>query len=201
LNLCIFGGTFDPVHTGHLQVAGEVLRRLAPARIVFVPAGRPWLKTDRPVTSAADRLAMVELVVGEHADMSASTMEIERPGPSYTVDTLLSLKAALPAGDGLYFIVGWDKLEELPRWKEPEKIIKLCRLVAVPRTGTPLPSAAVMERILPGLSRRVVLLEKPEIDISATVIRQRVRLGLPVDKMVPRAVETYIREHGLYLEQ
>lgn len=198
MKLCIFGGTFDPVHAGHLLIAREVCRRLSPVRVVLVPAGRPWLKTDRVIAPAADRAAMAELAVGEEACMSVSTMEIERPGPSYTVDTLQRMKTDLPAGDELYFVVGWDKLAELPAWKEPERIIALCRLVAVPRTGTPVPTPAVMERILPGLSRRVVLFEEPEIDISSTVIRERVRLGLPVDKMVPVAVAAYISEHGLY---
>jgi nicotinate-nucleotide adenylyltransferase len=198
MNRCVLGGTFDPIHRGHLVVAHIVRERLCPAEVIVVPAGEPWLKSGRSVTPAADRLAMVELAVAGHTGLSVSTVEIDRPGPSYTVDTLRFLKSSLPAEDELFFILGWDNLLDLSRWREPEEIIKLCKLVAVPRIGSRVPDAAALEKCLPGLSQRVVLLDKPEIDISATVIRERVKLGLPINDLVPDGVAEYIGSHRLY---
>jgi nicotinate-nucleotide adenylyltransferase len=200
MNICILGGTFDPVHRGHLVVAGVVAERLQPAEVVFIPAGEPWLKSRRPVTPAADRLAMVRLAVDALPGMSVSTVEIERPGPSYTVDTLRRIKGELEPGDELFFILGWDNLLDLPRWHEPQELISLCKLVAVPRIGRRVPDAATLEATLPGLPERVILLDKPEIDISATVIRDRVRLGLSIDHLVPHEVAAYILQHNLYRE-
>ena len=198
MNICILGGTFDPIHRGHLVVAQVVRERLCPAEIIIVPAGEPWLKTGRPITPAADRLAMVRLAVDGQTGLSISTVEIDRPGPSYTVDTLRFLFSSLPPEDELYFVLGWDNLLDLSRWHEPEEIIALCKLVAVPRIGSRVPDAVTLEKCLPGLSQRVVLLDKPEIDISATVIRQRIKLGLPINHLVPDEVADYIREHRLY---
>ena len=196
--VCVLGGTFDPIHRGHLIVAGVVRERLSSAEVMLVPAGQPWLKSERAIATAADRLAMVRLAAAGQCGLSVSTIEIERSGPSYTVDTLRALKTVLPSGDELYFILGWDNLLDLPRWHKPEEIIRLCRLVAVPRIGSRVPEAAALEKRLPGLSGRVILLDKPEIDISATVIRERVKLGLPINHLVPDAVGHYIQEHHLY---
>ncbi len=198
MNKCILGGTFDPIHRGHLMVAAVVKERVCPAEIIIMPAGNPWLKSGRTIASAADRLAMVKLAIDDKPGIAISTLEIDRPGPSYTVDTLRILRKSLPQGDELFFILGWDNLLELPRWREPEEIIKLCRLIAVPRIGSRVPDTATLESLLPGLSQRVILLDKPEIDISATVIRERVMLGLPVDHLVPEAVAEYIQKHHLY---
>jgi len=128
-------------------------------------------------------------------------MEIERDGPSYTLDTMAELWARLGAGDELFFILGWGSLSELPRWKEPERIIKLCRLVAVPRPGFPRPDLESLEKSIPGLSERVTILEEPQVDISASDIRERVAGGLSISGLVPEAVEGYIKEKGLYIAQ
>lgn len=199
MNKCILGGTFDPIHRGHLTVAMVVKEKLCPAEIILMPAGQPWLKSGR-ISPAADRLAMAKLAAAGRVDMCVSTIEIDQPGPSYTVDTLRALSAGLPAGDELFFILGWDNLLDLPLWREPSEIIRLCRLVAVPRIGSRIPDPAKMEKLLPGISGRVILLDKPEIDISATIIRERVKLGLPIEHLVPEAVAEYIREHRLYRE-
>jgi nicotinate-nucleotide adenylyltransferase len=199
MNICVLGGTFDPVHRGHLMVAEVVRSRLQPAEVVLVPAGNPWLKNEQNIASAADRLAMVRLAAAEMG-LQISTLEIERPGPSYTVDTLRTLKASLPPEDELYFILGWDNLLDLARWQAPEEILKLAKLIAVPRVGSRVPDLDMLEKGLPGLAQRVVLLDKPEIDIAATVIRERVRLGLPIKHLVPEAVANYIRECSLYKE-
>jgi nicotinate-nucleotide adenylyltransferase len=198
MNVAVLGGTFDPVHVGHLMVAQAVRERLAPAEVVFVPAGQPWLKEGKPVSPAADRLAMVSLALDAHPGLRVSSIEIERGGPTYTVDTIRDLRACLPLEDDLYFVVGWDNLLDLGRWHSPAELIMLCRLVAVPRVGYRVPDRESLEKILPGLSKRVVLLDKPEIDISASVIRERARLGQSLAHLVPPAVENYIKEKGLY---
>ena len=171
---------------------------LSPAEIVFMPAGDPWLKKGINISRADDRLAMVELAVAPCSGFSVSTIEIERSGPTYTVDTMRELRAGLPSESELYFIMGWDNLLDLPRWHKPQELLQLCRLVAVPRIGSRIPDKMLLESLLPGLSERVILLSQPELDISASVIRERVGLGLGIRNMVPDTVERYIRQNGLY---
>jgi nicotinate-nucleotide adenylyltransferase len=127
-----------------------------------------------------------------------STIDIERPGPSYAVDTMAELQGQLRVGDELFFILGWDNLAELPQWREPFRLIKMCHLVVVPRPGYPPPRLKSLERAVPGLSQRVMLMDEPEIDISASVIRSRVVQGLSIGGLVPEAVERYIKQNGLY---
>ncbi len=198
MNIGVLGGTFDPVHIGHLVLAEEVRARLGLAEVLFVPAGRPYLKEDTSISAAEHRLQMVRLAITDKSYFKLSTMEIERAGPSYTVDTIAELKSQLSDGDELFFILGWDNLEDLPQWREPRRLISICRLVAVPRVGYPLPDLNSLEKTVPGLSERVVMLDKPEIDISASVIRERVARGLSIEHLVPEAVEKYIGEQGLY---
>jgi len=197
----VLGGTFDPVHLGHLMLAEVVREHLAPAEIIFMPAASPWMKEHIPVSPPADRLEMVRLATRGRTGFCVSTIEIERGGMTYTVDTLRDLRGRLPEGRELYFILGWDNLLELPRWREPGEIIKLCTLVAVPRVGHRVPDAAMLEKLLPGLSSRAILLSKPEIDISASVIRERVRRGESIRHLVPEAVAGYIRDRHLYVRQ
>ena len=198
MNIAVLGGTFDPIHSGHLMVADVVCKRLAPAEVIFVPAGQPWLKADHCISPVADRIEMVRLAIQGNCRYRLSTLETERSGPTYSVDTIRELKSQVSAQDELYFILGWDNLLDLPRWHNPAEFISLCKLVAVPRIGFRVPEEATLEKLLPGLSKRVVLLDKPEIDISASVIRERVSRGLPITHLVPLAVEAYIREHSLY---
>ncbi len=200
MNIGVLGGTFDPVHIGHLELAEAVVSRLNLDCILFVPAGNPYLKVNQHVTPAEHRLAMVRLAVAGHPAFKVSAMEIERPGPSYTVDTISELRKELKAEDEIFFILGWDILAELPRWREPLRLIQLCRLVAIPRVGYPKPDSRSMEETIPGLSHRVLVLGKPVINISATVIRERVARGLSIRHLVPEAVAEYIKEHGLYKE-
>jgi len=192
----ILGGTFDPIHSGHLVVAEEVSARLSLDEVVFIPAGQPWLKAGNYITAAEHRLQMVKLAIAGKPKFKVSTIELERPGPTYTVDTLEQLKRQ--SGDELYFIVGWDNLIELPRWHRARRILELCRLVAVPRVGCQPPDLKQLEKSLPGISQRVVMLAEPHIDISASVIRDRVAKGLSITHLVPPAVEGYIRRQGLY---
>lgn len=199
MKIGVLGGTFDPIHFGHLAVAEEVRVRLDLAEVVFVPAGQPWLKTNSPISPAEHRLGMVRLAIADRDYFKLSMVEIERTGPSYTVDTIAELQAQLGAGVELFFIVGWDSLAQLPQWKEPSRLVTMCHLVAVPRPGYQLPDLKSLEALIPGLSRNLVLLDKPEVDIDATDIRRRVAHGLSISQLVPEPVISYIRQHKLYL--
>ena len=198
MNIGVLGGTFDPIHLGHLVVAEEVKARLDLAEILFVPAGQPWLKMSSPILAAEHRVQMVRLALGGKPYFKLSTMEIERAGPSYSIDTIAELKGQLGAEDKLFFILGWDNLAQLPQWREPARLVKICHLVAVPRVGYPAPDLDSLEAIIPGLSQATILLDTPHIDITASAIRNRVAQGLSIRDLVPEAVERYIKEHGLY---
>ncbi len=198
MKLGVLGGTFDPVHNGHLAIAREVRVRLALDEVLFVPAGCPWLKAARPVSPAERRIEMLRLALEREPHFRLSTLEIDRGGPTYTIDTIRELKERLGSGDELYFILGADSLSELPKWRQPETIIRLCTLVAVPRPGYSFPDLAAMEKAIPGIGRRVIWLDAPNIDISATEIRDRLARGESIKDLVPGPVADYIREQGLY---
>ncbi len=199
MNIGVLGGTFDPVHNGHLVVAEEVKTRLNLDEIIFVPAGQPWLKAAKPISPAEHRLQMLRLAIADKPYFKLSTIEIERTGPSYTIDTIDELRDKFGSEDELFFILGWDSLAELPQWREPSRLIKMCYLVAVPRPGYPRPKLKTLEVIIRGLSQRVMLMKKPEIDISASAIRERVARGLSIRHLVPEPVNRYIKEHRLYI--
>ena len=198
MKLGVFGGTFDPVHTGHLIVAQEAMARLRLDEILFVPAGRPWLKEGHELTDARHRLDMVELAVKGTPGFRVSGMEIERPGPSYTADTLKRLKKDRGSDTDLYVIVGLDALNELDRWHKPGLVFELAVVVGKARPGAQQVDSDVLESVRKSASDEVVLIEGPVIDISGTDIRRRVSEGLPIRYLVPESVEAYIREHGLY---
>ena len=201
MNIGVLGGTFDPIHNGHIIVAEAVRDRLNLAEILFVPAGQPWLKEGSTILAAEHRVQMVRLAIAGKPYFKLSTVEIERAGPSYTVDTLTELQAQIGAGAELFFILGWDSLAQFPQWREPSRLIKTCRLVAVPRPGHPLPDLNSLEASVPGLSQKLVVLDKPEVDVSATEIRNRVDQGLSIGHLVPESVDKYIRQHRLYVTQ
>lgn len=194
------GGTFDPPHVGHLMMAEEVRRRLCLDEVIFIPAGEPWIKASQKVSPAAERLAMVKLAVAGRPYFSVSDMEVRRPGPSYTWETLDELHRSYP-GDELYFILGWDNLASLPSWHKPERIIAAAHLAAAPRVGSPRPDLKALEAAVPGIGQRTVILTEPEIDVSATAIRRRVELGQPIDHLVPPEVAEYIYARGLYFHK
>jgi nicotinate-nucleotide adenylyltransferase len=199
MNIGVLGGTFDPVHNGHLTVAEEAKNRLNLTEVIFVPAGQPWLKVDRLITPAEHRLQMLRLALADKSDFKLSTMEIERAGPSYTIDTITELRSQLDAEDELFFILGQDNLAQLPQWRNAPQLIQMCYLVAVPRPGSPRPNLKALETSIPGISQRVMLMDKPHVDISAEAIRDRVVRGLSVRHLVPEPVNRYIKEHKLYL--
>jgi len=199
MKIGVLGGTFDPVHLAHLAVAEAVKTELDLAEVVFVPAGQPWLKANSYISAPEHRVQMVRLAIAGKSYFRLSTMEIDRPGPSYTVDTMAELRGQINTEDELYFILGWDNLAEMPRWREPARLIQLCYLVAVPRPGYPVPDLMKLEGNIPGIAKRVIVMDKPELDISATEIRKRLSRGEPINDLVPEAVAEYIRRHGLYL--
>lgn len=198
MKLGVLGGTFDPIHLGHIKVAEEVISRLALDEIIFMPAGQPWLKEGNPISPARHRLEMVRLAIADKPNFKLSTMEIDRPGPTYTVDSMAELRRKFGPEAELFFIMGWDNLEQLPRWHKPSELILLCRLVAVPRVDFPPPDLNALEAAIPGLSQRVIMLDSPRIDINASEIRRMVREGLSIHNLVPEAVERYIKKHRLY---
>lgn len=182
----VFGGSFDPLHVGHLIVAEHAAVRLGLEGVRFVPAGRHPFKTGHGA-SAEHRVAMVELGIRDNPRFVLDPREARRPGPSYTVETLRALAAESP-GDALFFLVGADAARELPAWRDAEGIAALATVVALTRPGAVAPAHPLIARIL----------EVPAVDVSATAIREAVRRGESIRYLVPGPVEDYIRRHGLY---
>jgi nicotinate-nucleotide adenylyltransferase len=197
VNVGVLGGTFDPIHVGHLIVAEEARIKLGLAEVLFVPAGEPWLKQDRDITPAVHRVEMVRRAIADNPYFKLSALEVERSGPSYTVDTLEALQNQLSSGASLFFILGRDTLAELPLWKEPREVIRLSRLVVPPRLGSR--DLRHLEEAIPGLQERVVQLDMPVIGISSSEIRQRVARGLSIRYLVPDKVVGYIAREKLYI--
>lgn len=198
MKLGVLGGTFDPVHNGHIMMAEAALLHLNLSEVVFIPAGCPRFKGKESVTAAKHRLKMVELAIVGKPSFRLSAMEIERRGVTYTVDTLRELKSSPEPQDELFFIMGWDSLKELPLWHRPSELISLCRLIVVPRAGCPKPDIAELEKVVPGLSLRIIMLDEPQIEISSSDIREDVKNGADIRGLVPGAVADYIAENGLY---
>ena len=197
MRLGVFGGTFDPVHTGHL-VAAETARQAADLdSIMFVPAGEPWLKDGEVVGAKKDRMRMVELAIDGNNRFIGSDMEMRRPGQTYSADTLEALRDQRP-GDQLFLIVGMDALDDFGRWSRPQRILKLATLLGIARPGYNRPDPPNLEDIWPGVSRDVIVAEGPLLDVSSTDIRGRLGRGASVRYLVPEVVERYIYENGLY---
>jgi len=197
----VIGGTFDPIHYGHLVIAEEVYAALDLAEMVFVPAGQPPHKPGRVVTAAQHRLAMLELAIASNPHFTISYIDLERKGPSYTVETLRLLRKQWGAQTAIYFVIGWDSLEELLSWYDPADVLEqLTHLVAVHRPGhTEVPGyREQLEKHLPGIGQRLITVPAPQLDISATDLRLRVAEGRPIKYQVPEAVEQYIVQHELY---
>lgn len=198
MNIGILGGTFDPIHIGHLVVAEEARTNLGLSEVLFVPAGQPWLKQDRDIAPAVHRVEMVRRAIADNPYFKLSSLEADRPGPSYTVDTLTLLQRQLGSEASLFFILGRDTLAELPVWKEPRKVIQLCRLVVPPRLGSR--DLRHLEQAIPGLLERVIQLDMPVIGISSSEIRQRIARGLSIRYLVPEKVAEYIAKQKLYIK-
>jgi len=198
VNIGVLGGTFDPIHIGHLVVAEEARIKVGFNEVLFVPAGQPWVKLDRNITPAAHRVEMVRRAIAGNPHFKLCTLEVERPGPSYTVDTLTTLREQLGSEASLFFILGRDTLAGLHLWKEPKKLVQLCRLVVAPRLGSK--DLKHLETEIPGLLDKVIQLDMPVIEVSSSGIRQRIGQGLSVRYLVPVDVEKYITEQKIYLK-
>ena len=198
----VLGGTFDPPHLAHLALGEAALEALELDRVIFVPAGDPWRKAGRQVSPARQRLELVQAAVGDLPWAEASSLEVERPGPSYSQETLAAIRLERPEA-GLWFILGADALGDMPHWHQPERIIELARLAVATRPGAPnghaqplIPEA--LREHFPGIDDRVDVVPMPEMDLSATELRERLRRGEPTDGMLPAAVRALIDERGWY---
>ncbi|MFQ5933434.1 MAG: nicotinate-nucleotide adenylyltransferase [Dehalococcoidia bacterium] len=194
----VLGGTFDPVHTGHVIIAEEARVQLSLDDVLFVPTGQPWFKEGVDVTPAQARLEMLHRAVDENPHFCIDTQELERQGLTYTVDTIAELRRRLGRDAEIYFIIGLDALAELPRWKEPERLISLCCFAAMKRPGYTRLDIESLAKEIPGIENRVRLVDNVQVDISSSDIRQRVQAGRSIRYLVPEAVEAYIRDSNLY---
>src|SRR5579859_5106732 len=186
----IMGGTFDPIHHGHLVAASEVASRFELDEVVFVPTGEPWQKSARQVSPAEHRYLMTVIATASNPRFWVSRVDIDRAGPTYTVDTIRDI-AAQRAGADLFFITGADALAQILSWKDGEQAIALARFVGVTRPGYELSDAH-----LP--SDSATLLDVPAMAISSSDVRERVQKGQPIWYLVPDGVVQYINKHGLY---
>jgi len=190
----VVGGTFDPIHLGHLVAAEEAHWQFGLDRVVFVPAGRPWQKPVG-VTPPEDRYQMAVLATASNPAFTVSRLEIDHPGPTYTVDTLRRLRTEQADGTRLYFIIGADAILQLLTWKEPDQVLAQAEFIAATRPGFDLDRLVSQ---VPGAAGRVHRMEIPALAISASDIRARVARGAPFRYLVPDGVARYIHEHGLY---
>ncbi|QQQ77673.1 nicotinate-nucleotide adenylyltransferase [Saccharothrix sp. 6-C] len=186
----VMGGTFDPVHHGHLVAASEVQARFDLDEVVFVPTGQPWQKSEREVSAAEDRYLMTVIATASNPRFSVSRVDIDRPGPTYTIDTLTDLKVGRPDAD-LFFITGADALEQILSWRRADDVFGLAHFIGVTRPGYELDDT----HLPPGA---VSLVEVPAMAISSTAVRARTAAGLPVWYLVPDGVVQYISKRRLY---
>jgi nicotinate-nucleotide adenylyltransferase len=194
-SLGVFGGTFDPIHLAHLAVAEAARDALGLEQVLFITAGEPPHKPAPPVTEAEHRLAMVDLAIAGNPSFASSRMELDRPGPSYTVDTLEALAADTP---DLTLILSVEAFVGLPTWHEPRRVLELARLAVAPRDGYPDADPAFLAAQFPGTVARVVFLDGPRLRLSASDLRARAAAGRSLRYLVPDAVAAYIGDHGLY---
>ena len=191
MRIGVMGGTFDPIHIGHLVAASEVAHRFHLDRVVFVPTGQPWQKSDRHVSVPEDRYLMTVIATAPDDRFSVSRVDVNRDGPTYTVDTLRDIRAEIGEEHEYHFITGADALGDILSWREPDEVLRLAHLVGVTRPGHALAD--------PGLAPgRVTLLEIPALAISSSDIRARVSRGEPIRYLVTPGVEAYIAKVGLY---
>lgn len=198
--IALFGGTFNPIHRGHVTVARAVADRLALSRLVLVPSARPPHKPADDLAPGEDRLAMCRLAAEADPWMVVSDLELRRPAPSYTVDTLAELRRESPTAEFL-LVIGADMLRDFHLWRRFEEIVRMARIVTLPRPGVEIGPLAALRRALGDAAVERMLSDvqdTPLVDVSSTEIRRRMLAGRTVDDLVPPAVARYILEHGLY---
>jgi nicotinate-nucleotide adenylyltransferase len=192
----IMGGTFDPIHNGHLAIARGMADRLALDTTLFIPTGNPHFKLDKHVTDARVRAEMVALAIEGEPDFELDCCEVEREGVTYTADTLEELHERYPDAE-LFFIMGTDSAESLVHWRRAADVAALCKIVVARRPGSDL-SRLMEAHQASRLRFDLTIVEVPQLDISSTMIRDRVAAGKPIDELVPAPVAAYIAEHNLY---
>jgi nicotinate-nucleotide adenylyltransferase len=192
----ILGGTFDPIHYGHLIIAEAAIDQLGLDRIEFLPANDPPHKPEGSVSPARHRAAMVQTAIDPVDYFELNCTEMERAGPSYTVDSLEQLVRERPQ-DSFWFIIGGDSLRDLPSWRSPERILELASLAVINRPGA-IYDLAGLEGLVPGLRQRIALVEAPLIDLSATLLRRRFAAGGSIRFQTPDSVIAYMTANGLY---
>jgi nicotinate-nucleotide adenylyltransferase len=194
----ILGGTFDPPHLGHLWLATLAAEALQLDRVLFMPAAQPPHKRRLEISGATDRLLMTRLAIADNRDFELSAIEMERPGPSYTVDSVEELQRQIGARTSLYLVMAADSLSQIETWREPDRLLSLVEWVVGPRPGVELPQRAALDRRFGEAAKRIHLLSGPSLDVSSSEIRARVAAGHTIRYLVPRAVEELIVERGLY---
>ena len=193
--LGVMGGTFDPIHYGHLVAAEEALHQFELDQVVFVPTGDPWMKEHAVVSPAEDRYLMTVIATAGDAKFRVSRMEIDREGPTYTVDTLRDLRTELRETTDLFFVTGADAMLEIFQWKDPAELFELAHLIAATRPGYDLEAFTANT---PQGHPDVTVMQVPALAISSTDIRARVAAGRPIRYLLPEGVTTYIEKAGLY---
>ena len=199
MNVGILGGTFDPVHLGHLSIAGSAIEQASLEHVLFIPAGNPRLKRAKPSASVVDRLEMVRLATADNPRFKVCDLEAHRPGPTYTVDTLVELSANLKPTSELFFILGLDVLGQLNNWKDPGRVLELCQLLVLDRPGQQQFNWVDFYHRVPQAKGRVRTIAAPMIDVSATELRRKIAAGEDLARQTPDLVAQYIRERKLYL--
>lgn len=194
----VFGGTFDPPHIGHLWLAALAAESVALDRVLFMPASQPPHKRKRGMTGAADRLLMTRLAIEGDPTFELTAIEMERAGPSYTVDSIAELERIYGDGERLFLIMAADSLAQVDSWRDPDRLLERTEWVVGPRAGSALPDAAALEKRFGAAASRIHLLSGPAVDVSSTEIRLRVAAGLTIRYLVPRRVEELIAARGLY---
>lgn len=193
----VFGGSFDPIHYGHLALAETARVQLGLDQVLFVPVGQPPHKDEGLLSAPEHRLAMLHLALENNPGFAVSHVDLERPGPHYTVEMLSIIREQMPEVTRWFFLMGEDSLHDLGSWRDPEEILRQVTLAVMPRVGKRADVMALRARF-PLLAERLVWLDVPPVYYSATELRLRVRKGLPLRYLVPPDVEAYIQEQALY---
>jgi len=193
MKIGLFGGTFNPIHNGHLKIARKVLDDFGLTKVIFIPSGNPPHKNKKDLTDASHRLKMLELAISGERNFEVSDIEIKRSGMSYTLDTIKEIKNMYGEDATLYFIAGADMALDLPNWKSPLKILELARFMAVERPNFSL------EKLNEKYREKIIIVERVSIGISSSDIRNRVKRGKTIKTLVPDAVEKYIKDHNLFI--
>jgi len=198
-SLAILGGTFDPIHNGHLAIGEAVLHQFKPERVLFVPAGNPPHKPNKPITPAEHRYQMILRSVGNIPGLDTNRLELDRAGTSYTIDTIKSFKKICPPNCIIYFVLGQDALQAILTWKDATDLLKLCQFITIPRPGyNPELLQAQVSELERSYGATIHVLTAPLLEVSSTFIRKSITNGKPVSALMPHEAENYARKHGLY---